>query len=194
MKTGDGKIYKQGEIDEYKNKITITKEDGLGWTGTSTNESTWESTYPAFRRLDKNGKWTSMTTTGETFTFETNYYYYNAVTLTESEEGEEKGVSKTSQEYKMLFGIHNPYFIATRYISVTSSSNFVMYGMFHRGEYTEFFNPATTDSELTGSGQPVNWHTVTTGIRPLVYLSNKVTFNKSNETVNGFDKWNISIE
>ena len=189
MKTGDNKIYGQGEIGEYKNEITIKKESDYRWTGTSTNGSTWETTY-SFSRMDKNGEWTKMLATGEIFKYENTYYYYNPVTLTENSEEEEKGISTTSQEYKMLFGYSNPYFIATKYIS---TGGFVTYGIFHRTEYTNFFNFGKTDDELTGSGQPVNWHTITTKIRPLVYLSNSITFKKSDETVNGIDKWNINI-
>lgn len=192
MKTGDGKIYKQGEIGEYKNKITIKKESTWKWTGTSTNGSTWETTYQ-FRRMDKNGEWTSMKTTGDTFTFENTYYYYNPITLTDSDEGEEKGISSTSKEFSMLFGKDNIYFIATKFMNVQSSDDFVHYNIF-RKPYAYYFVAGHTSASLTGSGQPRDWNKDSMGIRPLVYLSNKATLVKTDEKVNGCNKWNISIE
>lgn len=190
MKTGDGKKYKEGEISEYKNKVKIKKEKDWRWTGTSTNGCVWETTY-AFNRLDKNGEWSNMTTTGDSVTCEGTYYYYNPVTLTTSEEGEEKGISSTSTEYKMLFGLYNPYFIATRHCSI---GNFVAYGIFHRTKNTKYFDYGGVDTSLTGSGQSAKWHAITVGIKPIVYLSNKATLVQTDEKINGFSKWDISIE
>lgn len=192
MDTGDGKKYKEGKFGEYNNHLTFVKDGGWHWSGTSTNGTTWGTDY-AFRYInEETGVFSSLDKIGDTYSAVNSYYYYSPITLTESNEGETKGIRSDSKEYSMLFGYDKDYWIATKYIYCPSNS-FLQYGMFRTSRNFQYFLPANPDTEFTGSGQPEKYRTISQEVRPIVYLDSNISLESSGNKINSLNEWNIKI-
>lgn len=129
-KTGNGKKYKQGEIDEYGNEVTYKIENGLityhSKNGTGTIEDT-TFTLPDGRVLGEDI---------EEVILKSNAYYYWPTTLIDSYDGDKIGLSDTSEAYYMLFRDYNntssniTYWLANTYVETrTTSCVWGMYGI-----------------------------------------------------------------
>ena len=173
--TGTGEIYKKGEIDEYRNKVTYSwgekktfSDDGItrvalnysATNGASRTNTMYTSNgftyYDATKR-----KFVEMGT-NETVTVETTDYKYYPNTLTTSSSGTTKGITKTSIEYKMLF--NTTYWLATTIVEAGSSD--IYYGL-HTVSYSNE-NYYVYDSSVIKSGTE---NVRANSLRPVVTLN-----------------------
>lgn len=179
-KTGDGKKYREGQIDEYGNEVTYYwKGDSypyyVGKNGTSGNLSTahnngfdWHNIDGA-HHVDISETASNADAGREKITaIKNTYYHYYAYSLTEesSTNGEKKGIATNSVEYRMLFtGTAN--WLASR--CVATSTSYAFFGLY----ITASGSVGTTylgDSLLWGSqGSTNNYRNY--GVRPIVTLS-----------------------
>ena len=118
-KTGDGKKFNQGSMNEYGNKVTYTSSGSTGSNGQAYNGALLYNKYehPDGRAIGSNG----VTSITETST----YYAYYADTLTTSSSGTTLGIAKTTNAYKALF--NEGYWLASSCVDTrTDNSGFYM--------------------------------------------------------------------
>ena len=137
-KTGDGKKFHQGQMDEYGNKVTYTSSGSTGTNGQKYNGSLSGNKYehPDGRVIGQNGV-TSITETS------TSYVYYPD-TLTTSDSGTILGIAKTTPAYKLLFRnaedtSNCSYWLASSCVSAnTNYSNFNMCRVYTSGYVSRY--------------------------------------------------------
>ena len=108
--TGTGTPYKNEKINQYKNKVTYTLENGrVYYQGTKAITKKTQSTVATFKPLGERGDIT------EPYTVDSTAYMYYPTTLTEvSDDNQSVGLAKNSVEYDMLFRPpYTPYWIAS---------------------------------------------------------------------------------
>ena len=124
-KTGGGKKYDQGQMNEYGNKVTYTSSRSTGTNGQTFNGGLLSNKYehPDGRIIGQNGV-TSITVTST-------FYKYYADTLTENSSGRTVGIAKTTNAYKALFSenywlasscvyaAHNHSYFEMRYVNTS---------------------------------------------------------------------------
>lgn len=103
--TGNGSAYEAGNINEYGNEVTYTKNSESGYieyrgingvSGTSTH-------YTSFRYYDEaSGEWKTLES-GESVTLNSSSYYYYPITLTTNPIGTTVGIEPNSIAYEMIF-------------------------------------------------------------------------------------------
>ena len=176
-KTGNGEIYKKGQIDEYGNEVTYKMENGnviySSKNGSGTSENT-NFTMPDGRKLG---------TDINEVTLKSNAYFYDSTTLTNNWQDEKKGLSDTSEVFYMLFKDPNDkssyisYWLANTYIETRTTG--VFWGIYdiadknkgNVGLYTSYDNDRT----------------VSYGVRAVIYIEPDAVLNS-----NGENSWTLS--
>ena len=131
-KTGNGKRFRQGQMDEYGNKVTYTLSGSTGSNGQKYNGALSNNKYehPDGREIGSNG----VTSITETST----YYYYYADTLTENSSGTTVGIAKTTNAYKALFS-ENYWLASSCVFAGTDISNFYMRNVNTSGYNVDYY-------------------------------------------------------
>lgn len=158
-------IWDKGQIDEYGNKVTYSKNtDKIYYQGTKFPKDLTESTRTAFTYYTGN-EWKTLAN-GESTTIESTYYYYYPDTLTISSNGEKLGISTSGLSYNMLFKDTsiNIYWLASTFNRAFdgyghNGLRFVSEG-YVRGQNLKYTTGGTT--------------TATYGVRPVVTLQSNI--------------------
>ena len=106
LRTGNGKTFEDGKINEYGNKIIYTKKsNGIGYNAPMMNNvsGTYGNANTIFRYYDEEKKKWITLEEGQNIEFASTEYYYSPITLTTSYDGEQLGIAPNSPEYEMLF-------------------------------------------------------------------------------------------
>lgn len=188
--TGDGTVYKEGEIAEYQNEVTYTKENG--YTAIKgKNGATGSFGYPSFVYCDENSKNYKLLAVGESITFTSTYYGYYVTTLTESTSGTVKGLSTSSREYSVLFPYRKNYWLASNYICGGGGFTDTL----AIGFYTVANNiiGAVGRGDVLYAGNPYLGSSSNIDIMPIVYLDKEVQLEQTGNKVNSCTEWKIDI-
>ena len=131
--TGNGTVYGAGEISEYGNEVTYTKNEGsISYVGTKNGDGINEdsNTSGLFRYYDQDYSiWKSLVTTEKKVYTSTKYSYYPE-TLTTSKDGQQVGIKTDSKEYEILFSRTSDgqdYWLASQY--TITGTGYVYFGM-----------------------------------------------------------------
>lgn len=131
--TGNGTVYGAGEISEYGNEVTYTKNEGsISYVGTKNGDGINEdsNTSGLFRYYDQDYSiWKSLVTTEKKVYTSTKYSYYPE-TLTTSKDGQQVGIKTDSKEYEILFSRTSDgqdYWLASQY--TITDTGYVYFGM-----------------------------------------------------------------
>ena len=98
--------YREGNFDEYGNKVTYTRGSGTALSSSATNGQTWSGTQSTFNYYDKASKTFKALTSGNIQITSTSYYY-NPTTLNSEQAKPTQGVDENgvyNTVYQMLFG------------------------------------------------------------------------------------------
>ena len=190
MNTGNGTTYKQGEMLEYLNKITITRTSFSVYEISGSNGAKSTYNYGGFWYF--NEEYDSFTIkVGESITLTATYYKYYPTTLTDSSEGDIKGISKDSREYKVLFPYNKSYWLASRYTLGGGSS----VGNINIGTNYGFFNVTNGVIETKDNCYIVavggNSPTPERDVMPIVYLKTDIQLEETENQVNSCTEWKI---
>ena len=138
--------YKEGNFEEYGNKVTYTRGEGTALSSSATNGQTWSGTQGTFNYYDKASKTFKALTSGNIQITSTSYYY-SPTTLNSEQAKPTQGVDENgvyNTVYQMLFGKYtidnNSYFrsftgtgTAPRYWLASdyarANSNYVRWGL-----------------------------------------------------------------
>lgn len=179
-KTGnvEDALYGKGEIHEYGNKVTYTKNaSNVGYN--TTNGKNGLGNYSMYRYYEESSKrWKSLSN-GMSKDYKSNYYWYYPKTLTTSLSDTQVGIIKTN-EYNTLFsfsGGSDACWLGSQYIYTTTGYN--SFGI--RG----FSNGHSVGGYYLFYSYGFN-RTYGSGIRPVVYLEQEVQLKE-----NGVNKWTI---
>ena len=167
-KTGNGEAYGDGNLYEYGNEVTYTKNaSNIGYKDTlNNNDSTAGSASTMFRYYDReNNLWKTLET-GESAKLTSTYYYYYPRTLTTSSSGGTNEIS--DEEYEILFKTGQSYWLASSYVRTYSGSS-VYFGL-NRVYTTRVYYSNLCYS--TGSVYSVGY-----GVRPIVSLKSTVSIS-----------------
>ncbi len=191
--TGDGTVFREGELGEYLNEVICTREENWKTTLQGKNGSTGTFEYSAFVCYDessKNCKWLAI---GESITLTSTFYGYYPTTLTESQTGEIKGISTSSREYSMLFSDNKNYWLASSYIlgggTFTETGCTGLHAVSNgkvstgRGEYAYGALLYAGNTSLTA----------TCNIMPIVYLDENIELKETGNQVNLCTEWEINV-
>ena len=187
--TGDGTVYREGEIGEYLNEVICAKAPEYT-TLQGKNGSTGRFGYNLFRYYDENSKnYYKELPIGESITLISTYYGYYPTTLTESSTGDIKGITISSREYSMLFPYRNGYWLASRYtlaggtftdtgaIGFNAVANNGM-GVIGRGDVLYAGNPYLSSSR---------------NIMPIVCLDKNIQLKETGNQINSCTEWEINV-
>lgn len=189
-----GTKYGNGELWEYGNKVTYfwqgaDKPPYYNATNGIASGDLSNMHSSGFYWFNKMNEWKyveiSSTATAENkekiTTLESNYYTYYPETLTNNTSSEEKGISKESNEYNMLFKSSDSqyYWIGSQY--VYTHSKYAYFGLRAVGD-RNIGNYPLYNSTGNDSGYEKAY-----GIRPVVSLKSDLQY-----TSNGNNKWIIS--
>ena len=98
--------YREGNFNEYGNKVTYTRGSGTALSSSATNGQKWSGTENTFNYYDKASKTFKALTSGSTKITSTFYYYYPG-TLNSLEDNPTQGDDGTgtyNKTFQMLFG------------------------------------------------------------------------------------------
>lgn len=102
--TGNGNAYAAGEIKEYGNTVTYTKNAQTGYIECSGSNGVSEtSTYTSFIYYDEGTQNWKTLEKGQSVTIDSSIYYYYPNTLTISANGTTVGIETNTTAYEMLF-------------------------------------------------------------------------------------------
>ena len=145
-KTGNRKKFRQGEMEEYGNRVAYTSSGSTGTNGQKYNGTLANNKYehPDGRAIGSNG----VTSITETSTF----YYYYADTLTTSNSGTTLGLSKTTNAYKALF--NENYWLASSCVYASTYSSYFGMRRVNTSGYVNYdylwYSNGGTDSPSNG--------------------------------------------
>lgn len=162
--TGTGTPYGNGNVWQYKNKVTYTLEGGKVWyQGTNVVTTKTESTYTTFKPLGETNDITSP------YPVESTAYMYYPTTLTETpDDNKSVGLAKESAAYKMLFATpYAPYWLASPCVDAFSGgADWILFIVAPPG--------MVAGGGLWGSSYgPDGSHAL--GVRPAVCLKSNIT-------------------
>ena len=186
MNTGDGKIYNQGKDTEYLNEFTVTKKEVTSYEFKCKNGAEVPSyTYGAFRYFNEENKYVNLEI-GQSVTLTCTYYSYYPTTLTDDISGEEKGISKNSREYSMLFS--DNYWIADKYFGGTENINLTT----HYGFFRVMDGVVRTIGARYCIAVGGNRSLTTFKIMPVVYMNADIQLTETGNKVNSCTEWKIN--
>lgn len=179
--TGNGKPHASKRLDEYGNKVTYYWDgtDKPYYEGKNGIRGNLTISHNTFNWCDEttcqsSEKSTTATTDNKEKITEliSNLYSYNPITLTESNNGEVKGIEQTSNEWEILFmneEREKAYWIASNYVRCFS-------------EYTYFGMRVVFAGRVTGV-KIFNSYDISNGdnfgIRPVVTLKSDIQIEKT---------------
>ena len=105
--TGTGSAYNSGQIEEYGNEVTYTRETSSQVAYSGTNGVSGTENYNILNYYDEASKAFKALDVGESITLKSSYYNYYPNTLTTNSRGETKGIATNSKEYEVLFSNSN---------------------------------------------------------------------------------------
>ena len=99
--------YREGNFNEYGNKVTYTRGSGTALSSSATNGKTWSGTQDTFNYYDKASKTFKALTSGSTEITSTDYEYEPTTLGTDRYAKPSQGVDENgtfNEIYKMIFG------------------------------------------------------------------------------------------
>ena len=191
MNTGDGTVYKKGEIAEYKNEITYTRENFSNTTIQGKNGAIGNFGYKSFTYYDENSKKCKDLAVGKSITLTSTYYGYFVTTLTESSSGTIKGLSTGSREHSTLFpgGKRDQYWLASNYICGGGTFTDTGATGFFTAGYDNYNKAVVGMGNLLYAGNRNIRSTY--AIMPIVYLDKNIQLKETGNQVNSYTEWEI---
>lgn len=193
LKTGDGKKFREGTMNEYDAKLTITGTGYLSYDISCSNGLKLNYIYRNFNYFNENREFTFLEQ-GETITLTNTYYFYYPTTLTTNPAGEEKGIKTSSREYKMIFDGNKSYWIASNYVLGGGKDDYYddfvtySYGFFNVG--LNYVRSCRDNYLIYAGGNPKS---LEKNILPIVYLNKDIVLKDTKNQINGCTEWKLEI-
>lgn len=186
--TGDGTIFREGTIHEYGINVEVTRTSNKENTLKFSNGLETIFNYTGFNYFNENREWKTVNI-GETVNLTNTYYTYYPTTLTDSSEGEEKGIGTNTREYDMIFSGSKSYWLASSYELGGGTKDYISYayGLFNVGNN---YVRSCRDNYIIyagGASKPK-----TKDIMPIIYLNQDIELEKTGKQIDLCTEWEFS--